>query len=104
MRLCNTAFDLTLILIPSPHPLLHLRSLYLLDFPTLTLLLSSPLNLTLPLILTATLTLILTFLSPQMIPLSLCPLLTMLILRLSFPVNRRLLPLPHLHRLTSILT
>jgi hypothetical protein len=98
MRFKDTAFDVTLILVPSPHPLLHPRSLYLLAFPTLTLLLSSTL------ILTPTLTLILTFLSPVTIPLGLCPLRTMSIPRLSFPVNRRLLPLPHLHRLTSLLS
>jgi hypothetical protein len=91
MRLSDTAFDVNPIPIHSPHPLLRPRSLYILDFLSLTLLLSSPLNLTLPLILTPTLTLTLAFLSSWMIPLSLCPLLTMSILLLSFPVNRCLI-------------
>ncbi len=83
---------------PYPHPRTIYpsppRSLYLLAFLILTLLLSSPLNLTRPLILTPTPTLILTFLSPLMITLSLSLLLPMLTLRLSHPVKRCLSPHP----------
>ena len=92
-RLANTTFDVTLILIPVVLPSLHTRSLSLLAFLILTLLLSLHLNLTRPLIMTPTLTLIPTFLLPLMIMRNLSLLLLMLILRLFHPFKRCLSPL-----------
>ncbi len=95
---------MTLILIPALLTLLHPRSLYLLAFFILTLLLSLHLTPTLTLIVTPTLILTPTFLSPLMITGNLSLVLLMLILRLSHPFKRCHSPRPHLPRLNSLLS